>query len=1631
MTEWPGTASRDLTLAYLAMLTAVATGPGPVDPARIAVFGKEGLVAILDELRRGERFLGIPEWLVSTGESGLQLILDAATAVDEDTTGSVPAELARLLGAEMIDDLLSLYTGLEASGSEVIPSTPTVVLATETGQYLATSLWPSSAPVAQHSWFQSITTDHTAAVRETLSPFESLASSEIQSDFDAGHVWPPQVPGRPVLDLQHALAALAHVAEIQVPAGLLAVGDSCDDGAFHALTETEAAACTAAVAHLSCDLLMPTAEGWTLARANGTTSTVADSARGLDTAAKLVWGEEWASWKREQHRSELALLGWVPTSWRDAPPNQLVPDTDVSQVGALFTMFHEGRKFAVLGGTRSSGKSAIVRRFAVRLDKQRRSPLVQVIASVTGELPSSQVALRGCKHALALEEPQPGQRRVLVLEDLRPVGSGDVDSLLPRLSEQLGVSVLAVLRYDPNSNEEWQTDHLNVVTAAVGRPGLREFVRQLCEAHPALNKDAGLAELKRPHATRDVHRLIQIMLGAPADQNNAEPEQDSALATWFRSLDDAGRSAVATIAACSLANGAVGSSVIEVLAKEDLARLGIQPNADGTRWSVASPDDCRAVLVAHQDSQAAEGAPEQSRRRTAILLDATMVDLLLPYLLERCRAGSAEVLPYLKGSRLYRNALCAMLVRRAWAEGALGQWIQQSPPARIAELLVSLNVWLGTEVFRRAITTMVDRIEAQAEMSSLQDTLFVLRCLRDNLSEITPRWRSISSWIQDQVSAMLTADSGSPNERFAVLHQVERFRDPALQEVIADRAIEVLPGLDPARADDYNIVRSVCGLQNRAQRTLGWQQWTIPVDQEEVVQGLLTGEPPETAGLRTVVAWLSLRRYFKQTTWEELLDTHEERFAPAMRYTTPQEFSTTLDELHAFGPAYSFALLMRAFRRDARRRVQEVNMFAEAIRKMLRDSSPIEAANLISSVYNSHSSCARDLLYARPGVPDKKLASLLAARVNSMMDTKGAGMLLSSAHIVDDMYVVDSLGFAHCFGELLGQENALKLLREDPRLSLKYYLLKGLWDAQVPFRRDCLAAARDVVVEAVTTGRKPWGPRLALQIGADADMGQEFLLDLREHVELKHVLAGMEPYASPEAQAEFHRLGRALYPEAADRYLNGFQVDAFLAQLAGATPTYAVECCRQAARTLADADYHDGGRDIVVAADRVLDEQDAWANRLARTRTGEQLAQTLNILMDIDHQTARAAVAAMGHRVRDEDEKSESSLLLWKARHAILDSPTATTSLLKSLELADSGLGNLIYKHLMRDNTLSNVFTFELKLIQSARAQFVAASQLSFVGVRPGQEKTEWMTQVFNAKLGFVPILGNPQVLTDLIKMLAIWRESWGDRAVRAIDHGKVLARLRLALARDVAPAIELAALAYEFGDSAGSTAIIDALFEIDPARIVREADLRKACTLMNVARSQGRPQVAELAAAIDDAIDLRLDQAVVLDEQRQWMEIGHACHALTDAQFTVTAANAPHTAPNMAHHAAVVWGLHGLPTSSWRRRFLDIAAGRQFRRQPHDNLSRFSGLATAVQLGRPEAFGQFADPSAIGHLSFRQLRVLHELAESQPALAALLAPCEPGILTRLAEPTARVDWDARCLNRSLERLRREGEATL
>lgn len=90
------------------------------------------------------------------------------------------------------------------------------------------------------------------------------------------------------------------------------------------------------------------------------------------------------------------------------------------------------------------------------------------------------------RHALGslepLEQPETGCP-VVILDGIRPMGEKDVDRVLPAVSAELGVSVLACLGYDLNSFHDWQAANLTVVPSVVRTAALLDLARRAREIH--------------------------------------------------------------------------------------------------------------------------------------------------------------------------------------------------------------------------------------------------------------------------------------------------------------------------------------------------------------------------------------------------------------------------------------------------------------------------------------------------------------------------------------------------------------------------------------------------------------------------------------------------------------------------------------------------------------------------------------------------------------------------------------------------------------------------------------------------------------------------------------------------------------------------------------------------------------------------------------------------------------------------------------------------------------------------------------------------------------------------------------------------------------------------------------------
>ncbi len=183
--------------------------------------------------------------------------------------------------------------------------------------------------------------------------------------------WPPGIAiASAGTALPMALWRLSEVAGLDPPG--LSVGHFTG-ATFSPMTEQQLTSRIAAARAVGRDLLVPTAAGWRCISANSSTRPKEISApRTLGGAASIIWGDDWARWKRAAHAEELDRLGWHFVDWHQIPTNQPIPDRKVTQVSQL-AGYCLGKanpgSVIILGGTAQSGRSAIVRQLAALLSR--------------------------------------------------------------------------------------------------------------------------------------------------------------------------------------------------------------------------------------------------------------------------------------------------------------------------------------------------------------------------------------------------------------------------------------------------------------------------------------------------------------------------------------------------------------------------------------------------------------------------------------------------------------------------------------------------------------------------------------------------------------------------------------------------------------------------------------------------------------------------------------------------------------------------------------------------------------------------------------------------------------------------------------------------------------------------------------------------------------------------------------------------------------------------------------------------------------------------------------------------------------------------------------------------------------
>ncbi|MCQ6554841.1 hypothetical protein NPS70_16815 [Streptomyces sp. C10-9-1] len=1465
--------------------------------------------------------------------------------------------------------------------------------------------------------------------------------------------WPVSLVGEdPAIGLGYALGILAEATGLPCPT-VLAFGAWTADRNLAPMSAADLSGRVEALGQVGVTtVLAPTTDGWVVAGPGGRRTPPADvpAEPTLDAAATAVWGEGWADWKRARHIEELARLGWVPDPMAPRPG-----DTPMDEAGKLLAFFDEQpkasgptgvpgnarnapgkqaiarkrvakrRRLAVVGGTARSGKTTIARQLAEGL--RRRGWQVQTILSRHGELPDRDPLIEACGHATALAKHDRSRPLLLILDGLLPLQSGNnaVGALLPMVSESVGASVLAVLEYDLSAATEWKTESLDIVPALVGKPRLKQFVERATSARPgSLDRRAGLAEVEREDGTRDVGVLIRRMSTAGGD----DP-----LLACFDGLGMRQQEAVARTAATSLIHMGVHESSLTDLTDADREALGIESLPGQELARLASVEDSERILRRAMQIEEDPDAPDLVPLASEGRVHAKAVDLVLPGVEEAMRWAPREALAWLLGARLYRAWVAAELVDRTRA-GALDDWLQGAQAAELARCLTALGSSLDETTTGDFVRQFTNRLTEDPSPLRLHDLKNVIRGIRHAMATGALDFNEVAAWLQVQVNAAVSSGEGTPQERLHLLSLIEWFQSAELNEIIVKRVAEVVTDLSPTRAADYFLVLRALRLQRRLWRRVAEDADVHyedaagyhPVDQEPGPEMLIEYQAKAEDGFAVILAGMMLRRQVERTEWAVMIDEYQHLLSPALEHSSPRDVITALHEVRRTSGMHRNEIFKRAV--DTR---WDRGRYLDALRALLRRASPMEVVELLRVVQGLHAWCAclllsvpvqGPVLWAPEPVPDNDFVRKLAEAVRA--DPRAAGMLLSVTYAVEEPFHQHGKTFAQRLGDAFGEQTVVHWLQTDPRPSVKYYVVKGLWEAQVSHRRSFLDLMVDIVTQALTTSRRIWGPRLALRLGSDLELGAGFLERLRKRVSVDDLLAGMSIWAPPEAQAEFHRLARALYPHALRRYAQTFDIRELAQRLANAPTIPVAEACREIAGTL----RHTGGisgANLLQKTSKVIGRPNVWRDRLDSVRSGGEFTQLLRVLDRMDRGFVGRLVTSYGRDTMKTIRSEEESRLVWRTRSEMYANPVGAAGLLAALEDI-AGLGKPVYQGLTSDAVLMKIFTEELQLLQNPSEQYMAALHLAQIGVGPRQAlNADWTTMTYELKKLIITTVSSPRVVRDILRTMALWERRWALELVPKIDHAKLERRLRLGVLADLEPAVGLAALLTSLDDNAGAPMVFDSLKEVGWSRVVEHVHLPVGVLLLRVAARLQPQHVDAVASAVNDRVVSVLSREIVLDDRAMWLEVGHACQALSTAGFRLRNLAGPSARePLVADAPAVARALSWLPPTPWRKRHQTLAVERLLSHPPRSPQDLTVGLAGAAAAGRlGELLELLGDLSRLSGASTRDLADLTEFAESHHDLAVALHPYRACFEMNLQAATSVASLDARRLRQSITRL--------
>lgn len=1398
-----------------------------------------------------------------------------------------------------------------------------------------------------------------------------------------------------------ALTYLAREAGLPSPAelGVFVVADVTADGRWrpsrHERVAVEAArACGLRVLAVGRD------GEWSLDGEGG----VQGAGTGLAAAAHLLWGEGWQEAQDRWHGELLREHGWkicyvspgarscaeFPSAWGRSDG---LPVVEPPQVGVLQNQYVDHPRLGtVLGGPPNSGKTVIAYRLARRLEKLRWKVLVMAPShkslSAEGFLPAL------VRAAMALAGLSSRDRVLVVIEDLQPLEAVEIGDAVSSVVSEVGVGVLALARYSAEAVTEWESGTVSPVVAVVGAEEVAALAERMVEECPEVYGGAAqcLPALVKT-CNNDLWLLGRLMRELTFDPRRDPLDRVKDLVERHVRERAAGiprecREPLWLVAALSELGEPVPVEYVPQDVLGSLTDFGVRRVDGGVQ--IPSQRYADSVLGA----LASKGKGGSERRRVVV---AHLVRLLREQRSER-------ILSLLRVCRSYDPYLLSEILGDDEVGAGVAEWTQAGDVSTVASALVVCDRVMRPGWVAELLPKLIRRVVEGAGLSARRLSQVLRLIIRHHHHIQESDLDAFMEWLSNPETGLVRALNGATTmeERYFLARNVFRLYRGSAAELVVENQERFLQEVNPASARDLIGVRRLDKLVARCLRQTEGLHFRRPLETEPQVQDLLEYSPPPGTGAGALMAWLSIQVHFRRSAdWDELISSYRTHLANALRRSAPSEIAAALNDLAENHRGFCTRLL-------------NTLRVADQLRGVLRDATPAEAANLISTVSRIHSATVRYLLYREVNgvlVANSELASALVKRIRVFRDIKGAGMLLISTHRADELYCSTREGFAERVAEGLGRDFALQLVRHERRPSILYYFLRGLWEARASYRKDVESSALELIVRSLKRGgSRHWAARLALLLAEDDYFGEELLGRLSERIdpEILALRMSQRPVRT-ESFVHLHRLGQAVHPDIPQRYRGMFDMDAMLSDFTAASPGEVAQKLRVAARTLMMSGFEDAA---IVLLRRFGEVAPAWSwgEQLRRAQSVEELTQTLDNLRKFDPATANITVEELGTVAGQERFSVLQDFVLRSA-----GDPSQVTELLRAVNAIEPRWGLELLATLRQHGQRWETFTNELKYEQDPSSQGRIGRHLARMGVLPGRGDLPWMKELVEEKwLKVVHLLASPRAVTELLKLSFVWDDQWGQRLAGNIDHGKVLSRIRLGATEDLRAVPGLLNMLFLTRQYALAAEVVGCVEAFDDDDLAGRMGLAGACQLLRQLYRYRAATAEAFGAATARLLDTGRLRHLVIDQDSHWFALGWAAQTLRELGLeSLLPTGDPVLRGTLASAAELCWAATWYSASEWARDVVGwtfpvlLRSVRSWRQGDRLAIALVAGARSGrvEELVRDDVFWRPMVDADTGLLT-----VAFREALKYPELTAVLKALKPALQQRVRSRVYRID---------------------